>query len=119
MGWCMRFVKYEAGLAERAPARGRPLELLLAAILLSCIVAACSAPATTQPALKRATPTLAVAGAEPVLPNSQIFFHDAPLPTQADFQAGAGAWTLAGHDSDATRSVAFPTCCSAQAVKPL
>jgi outer membrane protein assembly factor BamB len=119
MGWCMRFVKYEAELAERAFARRGPSELLLAAILLACIVTACSGPSTTQAALKRATPTVAVAGGEAVLPYSQIFFHDAPLPTQADFQAGAGAWTLAGHDSDATRSVAFPTCCSAQSVKPL
>lgn len=111
----MLFVK----LAERAPARGRPLGFLLAAILLACIIAACSAPSTAQPALERATPTLPISGGEAVLPHSQIFYHDAPLPTLADFQVGAGTWTLAGHDSDATRSVAFPTCCSAQAAKPL
>ncbi len=89
------------------------------ACLLACVSAACSAPSTAQPALKRTAPTLPISGGEPVLPYSQIFYHDAPPPTQADFQAGAGAWTLAGHDSDATRSVSYPTCCSAQAIKPL
>ncbi len=88
-------------------------------LLLACLAAACSAPATVQSVDRHATPTMAIAGGEPVLPYSQIFFHDAPLPTPADFQFAADAWTLAGHDSDGTRSVAVPGCCSANAAYPL
>ena len=96
-----------------------PYSLLLVACALACIVTACSGPSAAQPAMKRATPTPASAGGEPILLHSQIFFHAAPLPTSADVQFGADAWTVAGHDSDATRSVAVPACCSAGASRPL
>lgn len=111
----MRFVKNEAGLARRAS----PFSLLLVACALACIATACSAPAASRPTTPQAAPTLAIAGSEPVLPHSQIFFRDAPQPTQADVQFGADAWTLAGHDSDATRSVAVAGCCGAGASRPL
>lgn len=64
-------------------------------------------------------PTPSVAGGEPVLPFSQIFFHDAPLPSQADLQFDSNTWTLNGHDTASTRSVVLTACCDARAPAPL
>ncbi len=66
-----------------------------------------------------ATPTPVLAGGEPVLPHSQIYYHDAPLPNGADLDFGDDAWTLAGHDSASTRSVELPSCCDAGIPAPL
>ena len=88
--------------------------------LLACIVTSCSAPSIAQQhATIHPKPTVVMAGGEAVLPHSQIFFHDAPPPTQADFQFGSDAWTLAGHDSSGTRSVVMPSCCVTNSAIPL
>ena len=47
------------------------------------------------------------------MPHSQIFLHDAPLPTAADLRFDSRNWTLAGFDNAATRFVSLPACCDA------
>ncbi|HEV2583581.1 MAG TPA: PQQ-binding-like beta-propeller repeat protein, partial [Ktedonobacteraceae bacterium] len=109
----------DPGGRHATPRRTHQSVLCFVMFFLACPVVACSAPATTQTVVRRATPTVVMAGGEAVLPHSQIFYHDAPLPTLADFQVGADAWTLAGYDSDGTRSVAMPACCSTDSALPL
>ncbi len=86
---------------------------------LLVITTACSNATVSQPNMTHRTPTPVLAGGEPVLPHSQIFFRDAPLPTRADFQFSDDAWTVAGHDSAATRSVEIAACCNASTPLPL
>src|SRR5215467_2841849 len=59
-----------------------PPTVLVLCFLFS-LLTACSAAANGQPIIKNTTPTPATAAGEPVLPHSQIYFHDAPLPTRA------------------------------------
>lgn len=92
--------------------------IVLLCVLVAVVAACSSAPANQSPIAVK-TPTSIMAGGEPVLPHSQILFHEAPLPAQADFRFGDDAWTLAGHDSDATRAVELPSCCTAAAPVPL
>ncbi|HEV7236172.1 MAG TPA: hypothetical protein VGN15_08335, partial [Ktedonobacteraceae bacterium] len=56
----------------------------------------------------------ALAAGEAILPYSQIHFHDAPLPTQADLRLPVNAWSLEGYDSTATRVVTLTSCCGEQ-----
>ena len=87
-------------------------------IFFCLICSACSANPFSQPVIVEKTPTPVIAGGEPVLPHSQIHFRDAPLPTQADFSFTSDGWTLAGFDSDSTRSVVLPSCCTTQHPTP-
>jgi outer membrane protein assembly factor BamB len=64
-------------------------------------------------------PTPVLAGGEPVLPHSQIFFHDAPLPAPSDLHFSDNVWTVVGHDGAATRSVEIPACCNAVTPAPV
>src|SRR5712691_9385429 len=84
---------------------------------LIILLTACSPNPFSQPAVVHKTPALAMAGGEPVLPRSQIHFHDAPVP--ADLSFTGGDWTLPGRDNDATRSVTLSSCCSTRAPAPL
>ena len=86
---------------------------------MMAIITACSSTPAGQPAMINRTPTPLLAGGEPILPHSQIYFHDAPLPTKSDLHFSDDAWTIAGHDSASTRSVTIPACCSANAPTPL
>src|ERR1700760_971910 len=100
--------------------KGRKAMLCCMLGLLACMITSCSAPLIAQQhATIHARPTVVMAGGEPILPHSQIFFHDAPLPTQADFRFGSDAWTLAGHDSNGTHSVGMPSCCFRNSAIPL
>jgi outer membrane protein assembly factor BamB len=44
------------------------------------------------------TPTPQFAGGEPVLPQLQKLYREAPLPSSGDITSGKGFWSLAGHD---------------------
>lgn len=76
--------------------------------LLGCLLMACAGPAPGQPLHPGTIPTPSMAAGEPVLPHSQIFFQDAPLPSATDAQFSSATWTLPGHDSLATRAVDLP-----------
>ncbi len=115
-------------VASLVGARGgvgaRPVRTrLMSANLLICfflaMLTACSGAAGSQPPMINSTPTSAIAGGEPILPHSQIHFHDAPLPTAADLRFGSDDWTLAGRDNASTRSVILPQCCNTHAPSPL
>jgi len=105
--------------------RGRPVDtsylngLCFLLSLLLVFLTACNSANVTQSNIPHQTPTPVLAGGEPVLPHSQIFFHDAPLPTQVDLHFSDDTWTVAGHDVAATRSVAIPACCNAVAPAPI
>src|SRR5437588_2091868 len=90
---------------------------IVGAFALIIILSACSPNPFSQPAVVHKTPAPAMAGGEPVLPHSQIHFHDAPVP--ANLSLTGGDWTLAGRDNAATRSVTLSSCCSTRAPAPL
>jgi outer membrane protein assembly factor BamB len=90
-------------------------EICFILCLLIAIITACSSAPVGQPTKTHRAPTPVLAGGEPILPHSQIYFHDAPLPTRADLHFSDDAWTVAGHDSASTRSVTIPACCNASA----
>lgn len=87
--------------------------------LLIVLLTACNSIPETQSKITHRTPTPVLAGGEPVLPHSQIFFHDAPLPAQSDLHFSNDAWTVAGHDGAATRSVEIAACCNAVTPAPI
>src|SRR5262245_8876605 len=60
--------------------------------LILSLFTACSGAANGQSIIKRTPP--AKAAGEVVLPHSQVHFHDAPLPTGADFNFTGNDWTL-------------------------
>ncbi len=97
----------------------RRLFLSLFLLCLLVFLTACNSLPEIQSKITHQTPTPALAGGEPVLPNSQIFFHDAPLPTQSDLHFSDDTWTVAGHDGAATRSVEIPACCNAITPAPI
>ena len=90
---------------------------IVGAFAIIILLTACSPNPFSQPPVIHKTPAPAMAGGEPVLPHSQIHFHDAPVP--ADLSFTGGDWTLAGRDNAATRSVTLSSCCSTQAPAPL
>ncbi len=90
---------------------------IIGAFAIIILLTACSPNPFSQPTVIHKTPAPAMAGGEPVLPHSQIHFHDAPVP--ADLSFTGGVWTLAGRDNAATRSVTLSSCCSTQAPAPL
>ena len=90
---------------------------IIGAFAIIILLTACSPNPFSQPPVIHKTPAPAMAGGEPVLPHSQIHFHDAPVP--ADLSFTGGDWTLAGRDNAATRSVTLSSCCSTQAPAPL
>jgi outer membrane protein assembly factor BamB len=87
--------------------------------LLVAFLSACTSGSVNQPSMTHQTPTPVLAGGEPILPHSQIFFHDAPMPTQVDLHFSDDAWTVGGHDGAATRSVEIPACCNAGTPGPI
>lgn len=109
-GFAQRFIRSIVGVIPC----GR-----IACCLLIVLLAACSANPFSQPAVVHRTPAPAMAGGEPVLPHSQIHFHDAPVPTGADLRFVESSWTLAGRDNASTRSVTLSTCCDTQTPAPL
>lgn len=76
--------------------------------LLCGLLMACAGPTSSQPVHLTVSPTPNMAAGEQVLPYSQIFYHNAPLPSTTDLQFGSSTWTLPGHDSLATREVDLP-----------
>src|SRR6266567_3571139 len=78
-----------------------PLSNLLALYIgaLMVILSACDANPGVPATLNKRTPTVSTAAGEPILPHSQIFLHDAPLPTAADLRFDSRNWTLAGFDN--------------------
>ena len=89
-------------------------------ILVMLLFLAACAPNTPAPSVTvQKTPTPAMAGGEVILPHSQIFLHEAPLPTAADMHFDNGDWTLAALNGTSTRSVTLPDCCAAQSPTPL
>jgi outer membrane protein assembly factor BamB len=83
------------------------------------LLIACNNASVDQHKIPHQTPTPVLAGGEPVLPHSQVFFHDAPLQTQSDLQFSDDAWTITGHDEAATRSVEIPECCTSVTPAPI
>ena len=86
--------------------------------LLCGLLVACS-PAPGRPAHVSITPTPRMAAGEPVLPHSQIFYQEAPLPSTTDMQFSSSTWTLPGHDSLATRAVDLPQDSLTRGAAPL
>ena len=70
-----------------------------------CLCSACSTVPSNAVARTPVAKTSVMAGGEAVLPHSQIFLHDAPLPTQTDMRPQVNQWMLAGFDSAATHAV--------------
>jgi outer membrane protein assembly factor BamB len=81
--------------------------------LLACIflLTACNGGVDATNITPLKTPIPSMAAGEPILPHSQVFLHDAPLPSQADAQYDSSAWTLAGFDNAATHAVTLQGCC--------
>src|SRR5579863_241677 len=92
--------------------------MVAAIIVVALLLAACSTSPAPPPVTVQKTPTVVLAGGEPILPHLQVFFHDAPLPTAADLHYNAGDWTVEGYDNLATHAVALPACCASQAPVP-
>src|SRR5579872_1961326 len=88
-------------------------------LVMLLFLAACAPNAPTPSVTVQKTPTPAMAGGEAILPHSQIFLHEAPLPTAADMRFDNGDWTLAALNGASTRSVVLPGCCAAQTPSPL
>lgn len=86
--------------------------------LFCCLLVACTS-APSRPAHVTITPTPRIAAGEPVLPHSQIFYQEAPLPSTTDMQFSSSTWTLPGHDSLATREVDLPQDSLAREAAPL
>src|SRR5437763_1810571 len=97
----------------------RYTSLLIASWLLLGLLTACSSNSLQISVSPTATLQLVLAGGEPILPHSQIHFHDAPLPTAADLTYDNSDWTLPGHDTTSTRSVMLLPCCNSQTPGPL
>ncbi len=71
------------------------------------LLASCAAPWTTTPTVS-ATPTPQYAGGEPVLPQLQRLYHDAPALT-GSLSLTDSSWPLAGHDAaNTSASLANP-----------
>ncbi len=62
------------------------------------LLAGCSSPWSSSSTFMP-TPTPQFAGGEPVLPQLQKLYRDAPLPSAGDIAATNQSWSLAGHDS--------------------
>lgn len=88
-------------------------------ILFLLLLTACSGAPISQPVVTHITPTPIMAAGEPVLPYSQIFFSNAPLPSSADLYFDNANWTVAGQNNDSTRSTVLPACCNNKAPAPL
>src|ERR1700680_4018422 len=100
MGWCMRSTNLGARF------------FVLCVIL--CICSACITGPSHQATVTPVATAPALAGGEAILPHSQIHFHDAPLPTQADLRLPVNVWSVEGYDSTATRAVTLTSCCGGQ-----
>ncbi len=117
MGWCMRLRRCETAYqVDESPVVNDICFLLC---LLVVLLTACNSAPVTQSKIIHQTPTPVLAGGEPVLPHSQIFFQEAPLPTQIDLHFSNDTWTVAGHDAAATRTVEIPACCNDVTPAPL
>lgn len=88
-------------------------------LVMLLFLAACAPNAPTPSVTVQKTPTPAMSGGEVILPHSQIFLHEAPLPMAADMRFNNGDWTLAALNGASTRSVLLPGCCVAQTPSPL
>ncbi|MGI9061837.1 MAG: PQQ-binding-like beta-propeller repeat protein [Ktedonobacteraceae bacterium] len=86
----------------------------LALCIILCLCSACSTGPSQQATVTPVATAPALAAGEAILPYSQIHFHDAPLPTQADLRLPVNAWSLEGYDSTATRAVTLTSCCGGQ-----
>ncbi len=73
--------------------------LAIGSLLLVMLLAGCSAPWNNSPSTFMPTPTPQFAGGEPVLPQLQKLYQDAPLPSASDIATANQFWSLAGHDS--------------------
>ena len=72
--------------------------LVIVHILLIMLLVGCSAPWNGEQSTAMPTPTTQFAGGEPVLPQLQKLYREAPLPSSSDITSGNGFWSLAGHD---------------------
>ncbi len=86
----------------RKPLAGCPLVCFarqaIVNILLILLLAGCSTPWNGSPSAVMPTPTAQFAGGEPVLPQLQKLYRDAPMPSGSDITAANQFWSLAGHD---------------------
>jgi eukaryotic-like serine/threonine-protein kinase len=88
--------------------------VLFTLCIILCICSACSTGPSHQSIVAPVAITPSLAGGEAILPFSQIHFHDAPLPTQADLRLPINEWSLEGYNSTATHAVTLPSCCVGQ-----
>ena len=71
----------------------------IGSLLLVMLLAGCSSPWNSGPSAVMPTPTPQFAGGEPVLPQLQKLYREAPLPSSSDIAIANSSWSLAGHDS--------------------
>src|SRR5258706_1277070 len=74
-------------------------------ILLILLLAGCSTPWNSGSSAVMPTPTAQFAGGEPILPQLQKLYLDAPLPSSHDVTAANQFWSLAGHDIANTSAI--------------
>src|SRR5258708_29357390 len=92
-------------LSTRGYARRSGFLLSLSLLILPAL-ASCSVPWNTSSAVVP-TPTPQFAGGEPVLPQLQKLYRDAPLPAGGSTSSDQ-SWPLAGHDPANTSAAVAP-----------
>src|SRR5258706_9021631 len=107
MGWIRR----EPGFRETLAGRGRQVRLhsrgmirlasglaIVNVLLILLLLVGCSAPWNGKPSTVMPTPTPQFAGGEPVLPQLQKLYREAPMPSGSDITSANQFWSLAGYD---------------------
>src|SRR5258708_28103238 len=96
----------------------RNLKVVCILCCLLSLLSACATQSPPEPTVKLSPPTPVLAGGEPILSHSQIFFHATPVPVQADFDFSSAGWSLSGHNSCSTHSISIPNCSPSPPPKP-
>ena len=71
---------------------------IVSVLLILLLLTGCSAPWNGKQFTIMPTPTPQFAGGEPVLPQLQKLYRDAPIPSNSDVTIANSFWSLAGHD---------------------
>src|SRR5258708_18043184 len=108
----MCWIRREAGFGETLAGRGRQVRLhsrgmirlasglaIVNVLLILLLLVGCSVPWNGKPSTVMPTPTPQFAGGEPVLPQLQKLYREAPLPSSDALTSATGFWLLAGHDA--------------------
>ena len=100
----MMFIRLFQGTRKGHSAWGRFWTISVLQLLVLLILSGCSAPWNAAPAVV-ATPTPQFSGGEPVLPQLQVLYREAPLLSGSIAIPGQ-SWPLVGHDPANTAAAA-------------